>query len=151
MESHSGSKYSFEMASLVLEHMKVPMIIGYLDNFLLYYCQKDQPAADCFSCCSCITIVLKCAVLLALKLAFVTTNIYCLAFLCVFFTAAFLRLFHLTNTPIRLKHTCTQTHIAMLFSFLRTTFAQVRSLLSIAFGHFIIIILVFLVSNSVIS
>lgn len=77
MESHPGNKYSFDMSRLVLLRMKMSLITGFAEVPLFNFYQKNQTVADYFSCCSYLVTLLRCRVLLALKLAFIITNTYC--------------------------------------------------------------------------
>lgn len=76
MESHPENKHSFDMASLALLYIKILLITGYPEEcgflFLL-----EKSGCSYLSCCSYLVTLLKCRVLLALKLAFIITNICC--------------------------------------------------------------------------
>lgn len=75
------------MARLALLHMKMSLITGYPEEPLFYFYQENQTAADYFSCWSYLVTLLLCRVLLALKLAFIITNIYCQCLtLCTFYS-----------------------------------------------------------------
>lgn len=138
MESHPGTKHSFDMVRLALMYMKMSLITGYPEEPLFNFHQKNQTAADYFSCCSYLVILLNCRVLLALKLAFTITNIYCQCLALCTFYSCFSQAISL-NKQTHQNQTYMQAKVLLgkFHSYLQPS--QVTGLLSKAtLGHFIV-------------